>query len=100
MPRPSSTVLLTVSSGAQKGPIPDVSNKSLADAQAALKAAGFTPGTVTNEFSKTVAQGQVTRWRGNDPSRQRGGAMPELRGLVSTAAPPLYIVPSFTTIST
>ncbi|HKN49099.1 MAG TPA: Stk1 family PASTA domain-containing Ser/Thr kinase [Actinomycetota bacterium] len=59
--RPSSTVLLTVSSGAQKGPIPDVSNKSLADAQAALKAAGFTPGTVTNEFSKTVPQGQVTR---------------------------------------
>jgi len=58
--RPNSTVLLTVSSGTQKGPIPDVSNKSLADAQAALKSAGFTPGTVTNEFSKTVPQGQVT----------------------------------------
>ncbi len=59
--KPNSTVLLTVSSGAQKGPVPDVSNKSLNDAKTAITKAGFMVGNVNSEFSATVPQGQVTR---------------------------------------
>jgi eukaryotic-like serine/threonine-protein kinase len=58
--KPNSTVFVTVSSGAQKGPIPDVTGKSLDDAKAAITSAGFKVGSVSQEFS-TVAQGQVTR---------------------------------------
>jgi serine/threonine-protein kinase len=58
--KPNSTVLVTVSSGTQKGPVPDVAGKSLDDAKAALTNAGFKVGSVSQEFS-TVPQGQVTR---------------------------------------
>ena len=59
--RANSKVFLTVSSGTQKGPVPDVTGKSLADAENAVTNAGFKVGTVSSEFSSTVAQGQVTR---------------------------------------
>jgi serine/threonine-protein kinase len=59
--KPNSTVLVTVSSGTQKGPVPDVAGKSLDDAKAALTNAGFKVGNVAQEFSPTVTQGQVTR---------------------------------------
>ena len=59
--KPNSSVFVTVSSGAQTGPVPDVSGKSLDDAKAAITAAGFKVGSVSQEFSTTVPQGQVTR---------------------------------------
>jgi eukaryotic-like serine/threonine-protein kinase len=58
--KPNSTVFVTVSSGAQTGPVPDVTGKSLDDAKTALTNAGFKVGSVSQEFS-TVPQGQVTR---------------------------------------
>jgi eukaryotic-like serine/threonine-protein kinase len=59
--KPNSTVFVTLSSGPQQGPVPDVAGKSLADAKTALTTAGFKVGSVSQEFSPTVAQGQVTR---------------------------------------
>jgi serine/threonine-protein kinase len=59
--KPNSTVFVTVSSGAQKGPVPDVSGKSLDDAKTALTNAGFNVGSVSQEFNATIPQGQVTR---------------------------------------
>jgi serine/threonine-protein kinase len=59
--KPNSSVFVIVSSGAQTGPIPDVSGKSLDDAKAAITNAGFKVGNVSQEFSATVPQGQVTR---------------------------------------
>jgi len=63
---PNSTVLLTVSSGASSGPVPDVTGQSLNDAENAIKAAGFAVGNVQQEFSPTVPQGNVTR---TDPAK-------------------------------
>ncbi|TLY72107.1 MAG: PASTA domain-containing protein, partial [Gammaproteobacteria bacterium] len=59
--KPNSSVFVTVSNGAQTGPVPDVSGKSLDDAKAAITAAGFKVGSVSQEFSGTTPQGQVTR---------------------------------------
>jgi serine/threonine-protein kinase len=59
--KPNSSVFVTVSSGAQAGPVPDVSGKSLDDAKAAITSAGFKAGSVSQEFSATIPQGQVTR---------------------------------------
>jgi serine/threonine-protein kinase len=59
--KPNSTVFVTFSSGAQKGPVPDVAGKSLDEAKAALTNAGFKVGSVSQEFSPTIPQGQVTR---------------------------------------
>ena len=58
---PNSTVLVVVSSGAQTGPVPDVTGKSLSDAEAAITSAGFQVGSVLPEYSTTVPQGNVTR---------------------------------------
>jgi serine/threonine-protein kinase len=58
--KPNSSVFLTVSSGAQTGPVPDVTGKSLDDAKAAITNAGFKVGNVAQEFS-ALPQGQVTR---------------------------------------
>jgi serine/threonine-protein kinase len=59
--KPNSSVFVTVSSGAQKGPVPDVTGKSLDDAKAAITNAGFKVGSVSQEFHATIPQGQVTR---------------------------------------
>ncbi|MDO4803467.1 MAG: Stk1 family PASTA domain-containing Ser/Thr kinase [Lachnospiraceae bacterium] len=55
----NSTITFYVSKGSVKTTIPDVSNMSLADAQAALAAAGFTNITVENVASSDVATGNV-----------------------------------------
>jgi serine/threonine-protein kinase len=59
--KPNTTVFVTVSSGTQKGPVPDVTGKSLDDAKAALTNAGFKVGSVSQEFHATIPQGQVIR---------------------------------------
>ena len=74
--QPKSTVLLVVSSGTQTGPVPDVTGKSLTDAESAITAAGFKVGTIQQEFSPTVPQNNVTR---TDPAKntptQRGASI-------------------------
>ena len=59
--KPNSSVFVTVSNGTQTGPVPDVTGKSLDDAKAAITNAGFKVGNVSQEFSGTIPQGQVTR---------------------------------------
>ena len=56
--RSTDPVTLNVSSGAVQVTVPDVVGKSQADADAALKAAGFKTND-TQAYSTTVAQGQV-----------------------------------------
>jgi serine/threonine-protein kinase len=57
--RSNGTVTLTVSKGPQEIRVPDLAGRTLADAQAQIKAAGLTPGTVTRSFNDSVPQGQV-----------------------------------------
>jgi len=61
-----STVTITYTIGLGKAPVPDVKGKSLADAKAALKDAGF-EWDVTHEHSNRVKQGIVI---GTDPPAQ------------------------------
>lgn len=53
------TVTIYISQGTEKVKVPNVVGKTEADAKAALQAAGFSVGTVTQENSATVAAGQV-----------------------------------------
>lgn len=52
-------VTIYISQGTEKIKVPNVVGKTEADAKAALQAAGFSVGTVTQENSATVAAGQV-----------------------------------------
>jgi serine/threonine-protein kinase len=54
-----STVELFVSAGPRMISVPQVSGQPLANAQSALKQAGLTPGSVTNQVSGTIAAGVV-----------------------------------------
>ncbi len=56
---PTTGIVLTVSAGPQQITVPDVSGKSLSDAEAALTAQGFTNFQPVNQPSNTVPQGQV-----------------------------------------
>ncbi len=58
-PRRGSTVQLIVSLGPPRFPVPQVTGLPLAAAQAALKKAGLTPGSVTQTTSQTIASGIV-----------------------------------------
>ncbi|MEY9838480.1 Stk1 family PASTA domain-containing Ser/Thr kinase [Streptacidiphilus sp. EB103A] len=53
------TITVHLSTGAAAKAVPDVANKSVADATSALNAAGFTLGTQTSQSSDTVANGNV-----------------------------------------
>ena len=55
---PSTKIELTVSKGIEHLVVPDVKNKTLADAQQALKDARFVPGS-SEAYSETVAEGLV-----------------------------------------
>lgn len=57
--RSNGTVTLTVSKGPQVIRVPDVTGRSLADAQQRIKAAGLAAGTVTQSFDDQVPKGQV-----------------------------------------
>lgn len=57
--RRNGTVTLVVSKGPHIVRVPDVTGRSLADAQQALKDAGLAPGTVAKDFSDAVPAGQV-----------------------------------------
>jgi beta-lactam-binding protein with PASTA domain/serine/threonine protein kinase len=58
-PKQGSTVQLIVSLGPLKFPVPQVTGMQLADAEAALKKAGLTPGSVAHATSTTIATGIV-----------------------------------------
>jgi serine/threonine-protein kinase len=57
--RKDSTVTLVVSQGPERHAVPAVSGKPLADARQAITAAKLAVGTVTQQFSDTVPQGDV-----------------------------------------
>lgn len=59
--RKNDSVTLTVSDGPQTVQVPDVTGRTLAQAEQQLKAAGLSPGAVTSEFSTLVAKGMVIR---------------------------------------
>ncbi|GAA3878970.1 Stk1 family PASTA domain-containing Ser/Thr kinase [Leifsonia kafniensis] len=58
---PQEVITVYVSTGAEMAAVPDVSNQPIDAAQAAITAAGFTPGSVTKEDSPTVAADLVLR---------------------------------------
>ncbi len=58
---PGTAVNLVVSQGPQPVAVPDVAGKTQADAETAITSAGLVPGTVTLEYSDTVADGGVIR---------------------------------------
>jgi serine/threonine-protein kinase len=57
--RSNGSVTLTVSKGPRLVTVPPVAGKTLSDARGALRAAGLTPGTVTQDFSDDVPRGAV-----------------------------------------
>ena len=57
--RKGSSIELIPSAGPRMISVPQVSGQALAAAQAALKQAGLTPGSVTNQVSGTIAAGIV-----------------------------------------
>ncbi|MFJ9519713.1 Stk1 family PASTA domain-containing Ser/Thr kinase [Kitasatospora sp. NPDC101801] len=57
--RKSDPVRVTLSKGPERVTVPGLAGKTLEDARKELAAARLTPGTVTEEFSDTVAQGTV-----------------------------------------
>ncbi|WP_405017028.1 Stk1 family PASTA domain-containing Ser/Thr kinase [Kitasatospora sp. NBC_00070] len=57
--RKSDPVRVTLSKGPERVTVPGLVGKTLEDARKELAAARLTPGTVTEEFSDTVAQGTV-----------------------------------------
>jgi len=58
---PSDVIKVFVSTGPVTAVVPDVTNQSIADAQAAIEALGFVSGSVTAENSSTVAADVVMR---------------------------------------
>ncbi|MEO6310620.1 MAG: Stk1 family PASTA domain-containing Ser/Thr kinase [Leifsonia sp.] len=52
---PNEVITVYVSTGAETAAVPDVANQPIEAAQAAITAAGFTPGSVTKQDSATVA---------------------------------------------
>jgi serine/threonine-protein kinase len=59
--QPAEVIKVYVSTGAQPVDVPDVTNESIVDAQAAITAAGLEPGSVTKENSPSVAADIVLR---------------------------------------
>jgi serine/threonine protein kinase len=59
--QPTDVIKVYVSTGAQPVDVPDVANQPLADAQAAITAAGLTLGSVTRENSPSIAADLVLR---------------------------------------
>ncbi len=56
---PGTAVSIVVSKGPEPVPVPNVTGMAQSDAQAAITAAALTVGTVTQDYSDTVAEGSV-----------------------------------------
>jgi beta-lactam-binding protein with PASTA domain len=84
--RKGSTVELIPSAGPRMISVPQVSGQTLAAAQAALRTAGLTPGSVTKQVSGTIAAGVVIS---TNPAA--GASWPQSKpvALTVSAGPPL-----------
>ncbi|MDO5416731.1 MAG: Stk1 family PASTA domain-containing Ser/Thr kinase [Lachnospiraceae bacterium] len=71
--RDGETVTLYISKGSARGLVPDVTGKSPEEAEAELRAAGFIPAPVGNEFSDTVEKGLVFNQTAEGGSTQLKG---------------------------
>ncbi|WP_034087859.1 Stk1 family PASTA domain-containing Ser/Thr kinase [Streptacidiphilus albus] len=88
--RKDSTVTLDVSKGPNRPKVPDVAGKSLSAAEAAISAAGLTPGTVTEQSSST-AQGDVV---GTDPAAGTAHTPNTVVNLVVSSGPAPVALPN------
>ena len=59
--QPAEVIKVFVSTGAEPVEVPDVTNQTVEEAEAAITEAGFVSGSVTKENSPTVAEGVVMR---------------------------------------
>jgi serine/threonine-protein kinase len=85
-----SAVLLVVSAGPRMISVPQVTGQALANAQAMLKQAGLTAGTVTKEPSATIPAGVVIS---TNPAAGAAWPQPKPVQITVSAGPPL---PNFT----
>jgi serine/threonine-protein kinase len=81
-----STVQLIPSAGPRMISVPQVSGQSLADAQAALRRAGLTPGRVTSQVSATIPAGIVIS---TSPAASVPQPQPDPVNITVSAGPPL-----------
>jgi eukaryotic-like serine/threonine-protein kinase len=84
--RKDATVELIMSAGPKMIGVPQVSGQSLANAEAALRQAGLTPGKIASQVSATIATGVVIS---TDP--QAGASWPQSQPvtILVSAGPPL-----------
>jgi serine/threonine-protein kinase len=84
--RKGSMVELIPSAGPRMITVPQVSGQPLANAQAALRQAGLTPGKVTSQVSATIAAGVVIS---TSPGSGASWPQPKPVGITVSAGPPL-----------
>src|SRR5579875_379502 len=84
--RKGATIELIPSAGPKLIGVPQVSGLTLAQAQAALRKAGLTPGAVTNQVSATIAVGIVIS---TTPGTGASQPQPDPVRIVVSAGPPL-----------
>ncbi|MGE3621810.1 MAG: Stk1 family PASTA domain-containing Ser/Thr kinase [Acidimicrobiia bacterium] len=85
------TIVLTASSGPADRAVPDVSNRSVAEASNLLGAAGFTVGGTTEQASASVPEGRVIS---TNPTAGTVAAKGAAVSLVVSSGPPPPTVPS------
>ena len=88
-----SKINLVVSQGTEEIEVPDVTGKSLSDAQNALQKAGFTVGSTTEENSDTVESGKVAK---QDPQGGRSAKKGSTVNLVISKGADTVTVPDIT----
>jgi serine/threonine-protein kinase len=84
--RKGSTVELIMSAGPKMIGVPQVSGQPLANAEAALRQAGLTPGKITSQVSATIASGVVIS---TDPTAGASWPQPQPVTILVSAGPPL-----------
>jgi eukaryotic-like serine/threonine-protein kinase len=84
--RKDATVELIMSAGPKMIGVPQVSGQSLANAEAALRQAGLTPGKIASQVSATIATGVVIS---TDPQAGAAWPQPQPVTILVSAGPPL-----------
>jgi serine/threonine-protein kinase len=84
--RKGTTVELIMSAGPKMIGVPQVSGQPLANAEAALRQAGLTPGKITNQVSATIASGVVIS---TDPTAGASWPQSQPVTILVSAGPPL-----------
>lgn len=69
------TITYYLSRGTEKVKVPDVTNKSEADARSELESAGFTVSDVSKEYNDTVPAGSVIRQSNSGEYKEKGTAI-------------------------